>query len=141
MAPEAVRSLRQVVHDIAAKEGLQGLFKGAMPSLLKAAPSAAVTFAAYDFFMHWLPLALSRQEGARCTERVRAAVSLCTPLFQLSTVPCYCHCISVPAYCCLLHLFSALLLGGLRRFLSACACKAQLFLSLWLLRKLIHQLF
>jgi solute carrier family 25 thiamine pyrophosphate transporter 19 len=67
VAPEAVRSLRQVVHDIAVKEGLQGLFKGAMPSLLKAAPSAAVTFAAYDFFMHWLPLALSRQDSLHAT--------------------------------------------------------------------------
>ena len=56
VAPEAVRSLRQVVSDIAAKEGAAGLFKGALPSILKAAPSAAVTFAAYDFFLKYLVL-------------------------------------------------------------------------------------
>lgn len=49
-----MRSLRQVVRDIAAKEGAAGLFKGALPSILKAAPSAAVTFVAYEFFLHWL---------------------------------------------------------------------------------------
>jgi solute carrier family 25 thiamine pyrophosphate transporter 19 len=54
VAPEAVQSLGQVVRDIAAKEGTAGLFKGALPSILKAAPSAAVTFAVYDFVMQWL---------------------------------------------------------------------------------------
>lgn len=54
--PEAVHTLRQVLHDIAVKEGAAGLFKGAMPSILKAAPSAAVTFAVYDMCMYWLTL-------------------------------------------------------------------------------------
>ncbi|KAL4450211.1 hypothetical protein ABPG77_010880 [Micractinium sp. CCAP 211/92] len=57
VSPDAVRSLRQVVHDIATKEGAAGLFKGALPSILKAAPSAAVTFVAYEFFLHWLTTA------------------------------------------------------------------------------------
>ena len=57
VSPAAVRSLRQVVHDIATKEGAAGLFKGALPSILKAAPSAAVTFVAYEFFLHWLTTA------------------------------------------------------------------------------------
>lgn len=39
---------------IAAKEGLGGFYKGALPSILKAAPSAAVTFACYDFFTKML---------------------------------------------------------------------------------------
>ena len=39
---------------IAKKEGLSGFYKGAMPSLLKAAPSAAVTFACYDLFLRML---------------------------------------------------------------------------------------
>lgn len=39
---------------IAQKEGLSGFYKGAMPSLLKAAPSAAVTFACYDLFLRML---------------------------------------------------------------------------------------
>ncbi|KAI7835819.1 hypothetical protein COHA_010286 [Chlorella ohadii] len=56
VAPEAVHTLRQVLHDIAVKEGAAGLFKGAMPSILKAAPSAAVTFAVYDMCMYWLTL-------------------------------------------------------------------------------------
>lgn len=63
VAPEAVRSLRQVVRDIAAQEGVAGLFKGALPSVLKAAPSAAVTFAVYDSCMYWLTLR-QRQEAA-----------------------------------------------------------------------------
>ncbi|KAL4421633.1 hypothetical protein ABPG75_010924 [Micractinium tetrahymenae] len=57
VAADAVRSLRQVVHDIAVNEGAAGLFKGAMPSILKAAPSAAVTFVAYEFFLNWLTTA------------------------------------------------------------------------------------
>ena len=51
---DAVHSLRQVLGDIVAKEGVAGLFKGAMPSIIKAAPSAAVTFAAYEFILNWL---------------------------------------------------------------------------------------
>jgi solute carrier family 25 thiamine pyrophosphate transporter 19 len=42
------------LQSIAQKEGLGGFYKGAMPSLLKAAPSAAVTFACYDFFLRTL---------------------------------------------------------------------------------------
>ena len=64
MAPEAVRSLRQVVSDIAVKEGAAGLFKGALPSILKAAPSAAVTFAAYDFFLRYLVLTYPASKSA-----------------------------------------------------------------------------
>ena len=39
------------LQSIAQREGIGGFYKGAMPSLLKAAPSAAVTFACYDFFL------------------------------------------------------------------------------------------
>jgi len=42
------------IQSIAEKEGLGGFYKGAMPSILKAAPSAAVTFACYDFFLRTL---------------------------------------------------------------------------------------
>lgn len=64
VAPEAVQSLRQVVRDIASREGFAGLFKGAMPSILKAAPSAAVTFAAYEFFLTWLVQNQAQQREA-----------------------------------------------------------------------------
>ncbi|KAI3429728.1 hypothetical protein D9Q98_010043 [Chlorella vulgaris] len=64
VTPEAVRTLKQVVHDIAVKEGLPGLFKGAMPSIIKAAPSAAVTFAAYDWFLYHLPRLLNHNAAA-----------------------------------------------------------------------------
>ena len=30
------------------KEGIRGLYKGALPSIIKAAPAAAVTFSAYE---------------------------------------------------------------------------------------------
>ena len=43
-----MRSLWQVMSDIARNEGVPGLWKGAAPSLLKAAPSAAVTFMACE---------------------------------------------------------------------------------------------
>ncbi|CAG9463524.1 unnamed protein product [Pedinophyceae sp. YPF-701] len=38
-----------VARDIAAKEGVQGFFKGVLPSVIKAAPSAAVTLACYEW--------------------------------------------------------------------------------------------
>lgn len=72
VAPEAVHTLRQVLHDIAMKEGAAGLFKGAMPSILKAAPSAAVTFAVYDMCMYWLTLR-DRQAAAAAGEASAAA--------------------------------------------------------------------
>ena len=62
VVPEAVRSLRQVMLDIVAKEGAAGLFKGALPSIFKAAPSAAVTFATYDFFLRCLTLSSQQQQ-------------------------------------------------------------------------------
>lgn len=45
---EACRSLAQVVHGIWVNEGMAGLYKGVVPSLIKAAPAAAVTFAVYE---------------------------------------------------------------------------------------------
>lgn len=45
----ASTSLLRCMADIARNEGLIGFYKGALPSVLKAAPSAAITFACYDF--------------------------------------------------------------------------------------------
>jgi len=75
VSAEAVRSLRQVVHDIAVREGVAGLFKGAMPSILKAAPSAAVTFMAYEFFLHWLSQAQAHPAAATATKAAAAGAA------------------------------------------------------------------
>lgn len=44
-------SLVFCLKEIAMKEGISGFYKGALPSVLKAAPSAAVTLVCYEFFM------------------------------------------------------------------------------------------
>jgi solute carrier family 25 thiamine pyrophosphate transporter 19 len=49
-----VMPLFKCLAEIQAKEGLQGLWKGSVPSLIKAAPAAAVTFAAYEAFVRWM---------------------------------------------------------------------------------------
>lgn len=54
-------SLQRCIQEIARKEGLAGFYKGTLPSLLKAAPSAAVTFACYDFFLRFLVAAAGKE--------------------------------------------------------------------------------
>ena len=49
-----VMPLLKCLAEIQAKEGIQGLWKGTVPSLIKAAPAAAVTFAAYEAFVNWM---------------------------------------------------------------------------------------
>jgi solute carrier family 25 thiamine pyrophosphate transporter 19 len=44
----SVRSLRACVAEIFAREGAAGFYKGAVPSVAKAAPAAAVTFFVYE---------------------------------------------------------------------------------------------
>jgi solute carrier family 25 thiamine pyrophosphate transporter 19 len=44
-------SLPKALAQIWRSEGLGGLYKGALPSVLKAAPQAAVTFSGYEFFL------------------------------------------------------------------------------------------
>lgn len=53
-AAAAARPLLATLSAVAAKEGIAGLYKGALPSILKAAPQAAVTLAAYEFFAGWI---------------------------------------------------------------------------------------
>lgn len=53
-ASAARASMRAAVMSLAAREGARGAYKGALPSLLKAAPQAAVTLAMYDFVAGWL---------------------------------------------------------------------------------------
>ena len=48
---ESVRSIPACMVAIWRREGLRGLYKGALPSVLKAAPSSAVTLTAYECFL------------------------------------------------------------------------------------------
>lgn len=48
---ESVKSLPACLQHIWRQEGLRGLYKGSLPSILKAAPSAAITFTAYEFIL------------------------------------------------------------------------------------------
>ncbi|MEW5301922.1 MAG: hypothetical protein WDW36_004746 [Sanguina aurantia] len=50
----ALRSLGASLHHIFKAEGVAGLWKGSIPSIAKAAPSAAITFTAYEFILAWL---------------------------------------------------------------------------------------
>lgn len=45
-----VDALRRIVQ----KEGWAGLYKGIVPSTVKAAPAGAVTFVAYEYTSDWL---------------------------------------------------------------------------------------
>lgn len=51
---ELVTSLPGCLHQIWAREGVRGLYKGSLPSILKAAPAAAVTFATYELCIRTL---------------------------------------------------------------------------------------
>lgn len=50
----SVTSIRTCVSQIYAREGVAGFYKGVVPSLLKAAPAAAVTLTTYEFLIWYL---------------------------------------------------------------------------------------
>ena len=54
MPHESVRSIPACMRQIWQREGVRGLYKGALPSIIKAAPSAAVTFTAYEYILGFL---------------------------------------------------------------------------------------
>ncbi|GIL83842.1 hypothetical protein Vretimale_10862 [Volvox reticuliferus] len=58
----AMRSLCQSLAYIYRTEGVMGLWKGSVPSIVKAAPSAAITFAAYDAVLSWLLVVSGEQQ-------------------------------------------------------------------------------
>ncbi len=60
---DAGRSLPACLARIWAAEGARGLYKGALPSIVKAAPSAAVTLSAYEFFLGYLAAAARQREA------------------------------------------------------------------------------
>ncbi|CAK9269580.1 unnamed protein product [Sphagnum jensenii] len=47
-------SIWDAIQSILAKEGWRGLYKGTLPSVVKAAPAAAVTFVVYEAVIKWL---------------------------------------------------------------------------------------
>lgn len=61
----AMRSLADSLAAIYRTEGVRGLWKGSIPSIIKAAPSAAITFAAYDAVLAWLLLVTGEEGRAR----------------------------------------------------------------------------
>mmetsp|Transcript_4677 Transcript_4677/g.12803 ORF Transcript_4677/g.12803 Transcript_4677/m.12803 type:complete len:363 (-) Transcript_4677:916-2004(-) len=50
----AMKTLQAGIVDIYKREGLSGLWKGSMPSIAKAAPSAAITFSVYEAIIGWM---------------------------------------------------------------------------------------
>ncbi len=57
----ALKSLSTCLAEIYRNEGVRGLWKGSMPSIIKAAPNAALTFVAYEAIV--AALLAAREEG------------------------------------------------------------------------------
>lgn len=53
---QAYRNMHDAMYRIMQAEGMAGLYKGFLPSIVKAAPASAVTFVAYEFIAEWLEL-------------------------------------------------------------------------------------
>lgn len=51
---KAYKGMGDAIRRILAEEGWRGLYKGTLPSLVKAAPNAAITFYLYESTVHWL---------------------------------------------------------------------------------------
>lgn len=60
---DVTSSLFACLRDIAKNEGIGGFYKGALPSVLKAAPAAAITLACYDFVFRALKEARDARKG------------------------------------------------------------------------------
>lgn len=52
--PRAYKNMFDAVLRISQSEGYAGLYKGIIPSIVKAAPAGAVTFVSYEFISDWL---------------------------------------------------------------------------------------
>ncbi|CAI5529243.1 unnamed protein product [Closterium sp. Naga37s-1] len=52
--PRAYRGMIDALRKIVAAEGVEGLYKGVLPSVMKAAPSAAITFFVYELVAKFL---------------------------------------------------------------------------------------
>jgi solute carrier family 25 thiamine pyrophosphate transporter 19 len=58
----AVKPLFACLAEIYSAEGIRGLWKGSIPSIVKAAPAAAVTFTAYEVLLSWMLAAQQQQQ-------------------------------------------------------------------------------
>jgi solute carrier family 25 thiamine pyrophosphate transporter 19 len=74
----AVTPLLSCLGEIKTKEGLAGLWKGSVPSIVKAAPAAAITFTAYEALIGFM-LAWSQRETQPVTAAAAAAPALAVP--------------------------------------------------------------
>lgn len=54
MESRAYGNMYSAVVQILCTEGTAGLYKGIVPSIVKAAPATAVTFVAFEFASKWL---------------------------------------------------------------------------------------
>lgn len=54
LEPRAYRNMYDGLRRILLEEGWAGLYKGIVPSIVKAAPAGAVTFVAYEYTSDWL---------------------------------------------------------------------------------------
>lgn len=72
----AARPLMSCLAEIYQREGLAGLWKGSVPSLVKAAPAAALTFTAYEALVAWLvSAAAARNAEAAAAEAAAEAAA------------------------------------------------------------------
>lgn len=62
ISQDAVKSLRLCLQQIWQREGIHGFYKGSLPSIIKAAPSAAVTFATYEFVIGYAAMTLTNKD-------------------------------------------------------------------------------
>lgn len=74
IAPESVTSLSQCCREILQKEGIAGFYKGALPSVMKAAPAAAVTFAAYEVILRAIVAAKTKDINISDSDSVEKRV-------------------------------------------------------------------
>lgn len=55
----AYKNMFDAIYRILQSEGSAGLYKGIVPSVVKAAPAGAVTFVVYEFTSDWLESVLT----------------------------------------------------------------------------------
>ncbi|KAL2534630.1 Mitochondrial substrate carrier family protein [Abeliophyllum distichum] len=60
---QAYKNMYDALRQILLREGWAGLYKGIIPSIVKAAPAGAVTFVAYEFTSDWSLLIVAKLEG------------------------------------------------------------------------------
>ena len=62
ISQDVVKSLRLCLQQMWQREGIKGFYKGSLPSIIKAAPSAAITFATYEFVIGYAATTMANWE-------------------------------------------------------------------------------